>query len=168
MEDFATTETIIQPVLGWNADFTDAWGIASWNCCAKGVAWESSPVGVNSGDTIFGTIKSTCEAGTKTCSKWNITTEDQTIGESTTLSETPSEGQTFTWAMGGVLEVYEIVKCSDYPPNKSTAFSNLALYDYNFDNYPSPGWVFFNYYTGLTPQCTYGGKMATTTVTLDY
>ena len=168
MEDFATDETIIQPVLGWNSDFSNAWGIASWNCCPKGITWESSPVGVSSGDTIFGTIKITCKKGTKSCPSWNITTEDQTISQSTTLGSTLSEGQTFTWAQGGALEVYEIRQCSDYPPNKSIAFSNLALYDYNFNKYPNPGWVFFNYYTGLTPQCSYGGKMAAKTVTLDY
>jgi len=169
MEDFATDATIIQPVLGWNAGFFGTnWSIASWNCCPKGTTNHSTPVEVNSGDTIFGTIKSTCSAGTKSCSKWNITTEDQTISKSTTLSETPSEGQTFTWAQGGALEVYEIVQCSDYPPNKSTAFSNLALYDYNFNKYSAPGWVLLNYYSGLTPQCSYGGKMAAAKVTLDY
>jgi hypothetical protein len=125
-------------------------------------------VAVNSGDTIFGTIKSTCKAGTKSCSKWDITTEDKTTGGSTTLSNTPSEGQTFTWAQGGALEVYEIVQCSDYPPNGSTEFSTLALYDYNFVKYANPGWVLFNYSTGLTPQCSYNGKMAVSTVTLDY
>jgi hypothetical protein len=169
MEDYANTETIIQPVLGWNDGFigTD-WNIASWNCCPSGTANYSTAVPVNSGDTIYGTIKSTCKAGIKSCSKWNITTEDKTTGGSTTLSSTPSEGQTFTWAQGGALEVYSIVQCSDYPPNGSTAFSELALYDYNFKKFTSPGWVFFNYSSGLTPQCSYNGKMATTTVTLDY
>lgn len=169
MEDFATTLTIIQPVLGWDAGFFGTnWSIASWNCCPNGTTNHSTPLRVNSGDTILGTIKSTCSAGTKSCSKWKITTEDETTSQSTTLSHTPSEGQTFTWAQGGALEVYEIVRCSDYPPNKSTSFSNLALYDYNFSKYSDPGWVLFNYSAGLTPQCTYGGKMTTTKVTLDY
>ena len=30
--------SIIQPVLGWNADFPNGWGIASWNCCISGIA----------------------------------------------------------------------------------------------------------------------------------
>ncbi len=77
--------------------------------------------------------------------------EDTTTGKSTTLTKTPSEGQTFTWAQGGALEVYEIIRCSDYPPNKSTAFYNLALYDNNFNIYSDPGWVLFNYWGGLTP-----------------
>jgi hypothetical protein len=169
MEDYATDTTIIQPVLGWNAGFFGTnWSIASWNCCPSGTTHYSTPVQVNSGDIILGTIKSACSAGTKSCSEWNITTEDQTTGKSTTLSKTPSKGETFTWAQGGALEVYEIVRCSDYPPNKSTAFSNLALYDYNFNKYSDPGWVFLNYTSGLASQCIYGGTMATTKVTLDY
>jgi len=168
MEDYATDESIIQPVLGWNSDFSSAWGIASWNCCIQGVTWESSPVAVSSGDSIYGKIKMTCRRGTVSCPTWNITTEDRTTRQSTTLGDTPSEGQTFTWAQGGALEVYEIVQCSDYPPNNSIVFSRLALYDYNFNRYANPGWVFFDYYPGLTPQCSYGGEMGTTTVTLDY
>jgi hypothetical protein len=124
-------------------------------------------VQVNSGDTIFGTIKSNFPAGTSH-STWNITTEDKTINKRTTLKKTPSERQIITWAQGGALEVYEIVKCSDYPPDKSTGFYNLALYDNTFNKYPNPGWVLFNYSSGLTPQCKYGGTMGVTKVTLDY
>jgi hypothetical protein len=97
-EDYATDTTIIQPVLGWNAGFFGTnWSIASWNCCPSGTTHYSTPVQVNSGDIILGTIKSTCSAGTKSCSEWNITTEDRTTSKSTTLSKTPSKGQTFTW-----------------------------------------------------------------------
>jgi hypothetical protein len=168
MEDYADVESIIQPVLGWNSDYSNAWGIASWNCCIQGVTWESSPVPVSSGDTIFGEVKITCKKGTKSCSSWNITTKDKTTQQITILAGTPSEGQTFTWAQAGALEVYGIVHCNDYPPNKSITFSNLALYDNDFNKYTNPGWVFFDYYTGLTPQCSYGGEMGTTTVTLQY
>jgi hypothetical protein len=169
MEDYADVETIIQPVLGWNAGFFGtSWSIASWNCCPSGTANYSTPVEVKSGDTLFGTIKNTCRAGTKSCSKWDITTEDETANTSTTLSRTPSEGQTFTWAQGAALEVYGIVECSDYPPGGLTAFFNLALYDYNLNQYSNPGWILFNYATGLTPQCNYGGNMHKTRVSLTY
>jgi hypothetical protein len=168
MEDYADVESIIQPVLGWNSDFLNSWGIASWNCCMNGVTWESSPVPVNAGDTIFGKIKITCKKGTESCATWNIITIDQTTQQNTILASTPSEGQTFTWAQGGALEVYGIEQCSDYPPNNSVTFSNLALYDNNFKEYSNPGWVFFDYYTGLTPQCNYGGTMGVNTVTLTY
>ncbi|MGB9233979.1 MAG: Ig-like domain repeat protein, partial [Terriglobales bacterium] len=167
-EDDDDEVSIIQPVLGWNADFNDAWGIASWNCCPSGTTVESSPVSVSSGDTILGTTESTCSAGTLTCATWNITTDDVSSGKSTTLSNSPNEGQTFNWAFAGALEVYSISQCSDYPPNGSLTFSDIALYDYNFDLISSPGWSIGNYSSGLTPQCNYGGQTAATQVTLDY
>jgi hypothetical protein len=168
MEDFVLDETIIQPVLGWNAGFFGTnWSIASWNCCPNGTTNYSTPVEVYSGDVIFGKIESNWGPGKKS-STWNITTEDKTIAKSTTLKKTPSEGQRFTWAQGGALEVYEIVKCSDYPPNKSATFYNLALYDQDFNRYPNPGWFLYNFSGGLAPQCNYGGTMTKRKVTLDY
>ena len=158
MEDYGVGEAIIQLVLGWNAapSFGTYWTIASWNCCPSGTANYSTPLQVNPGDTIYGTFKSTCREGTISCSKLDITTENQTFSQSTTLRDTPSEGQTLNWAGGGALEVNEIVQRSDYPPNQSVTFSNLALYDYNFNKYPSPGWVFFNDVgSGSTPQYNY-------------
>jgi hypothetical protein len=160
--------SIIQPVLGWNSDFNAAWGIASWNCCDQGTTWESTPVSVSSGDTIQGTTESACKAGTLTCHTWNITTADVTSGKSTILSNSPYEGQTFNWAFAGALEVYNIDQCSDYPPNSSLTFSDVKLYDYNFVLISNPGWTIENDYSGLTPQCNYGGQAAATAVTLDY
>jgi hypothetical protein len=125
-------------------------------------------VRVNPGDTIQGTVESTCSAGTESCATWNITTEDVTSGTSTTLSNSPSEGQTFNWAFGGVLEAYGIVQCSDYPANGSLTFSNIALYDYNFVQIPDPDWSITDWAQGQTPQCNYGGQVAATQVTLDY
>jgi hypothetical protein len=158
MEDYKNVVTIIQPVLGWNADFASAWGIASWNCCKSGTVFESSPVSVKSGDVIFGTMKDTCAAGTLSCAKWNITTEDVTTGKSTTLANTSSQGQTFNWAFAGALEVYNIAACGDYPSNGSISFFNLALYNDSFVQIASPGWTVTNSSGGLTPQCSYGGS----------
>jgi hypothetical protein len=179
LEDINDIVSIVQPVLGWNADFTEAWGIASWNCCPSGTTHESSPVAVSPGDTILGTVKSTCSAGTLSCSKWNITTEDETSARSTTLSNTPSEGQTFNWAFGGALEVYNVSSCYDYPPtvSQSQAFA-VTLYDDNFTIISNPAWSCtpgyncvdgdINVLSGLTPQCNYGGQITATQVTLDY
>jgi len=169
LEDYRSNHTtILQPVLGWNADFSDGWGIASWNCCPSGITVESAPVRVKAGHEILGTIKDTCGAGTLSCSTWNVTTEDVTTGKSTKLSNTPSEGQTFNWAFAGALEVYNIAKCTDYPRKGSIAFSSLALYDYNFDLISNPGWSIVSWASGLAPQCNYGGQVAATQVTLDY
>lgn len=167
LEDANNVVSILQPVLGWNADYGSAWGIASWNCCPSGTTWESSPVSVNSGDQIFGDVKSTCAAGTLTCSTWNIISQDQTLSKTTTLSNTPNEGQTFNWAFAGVLEVYNVAQCSDYPPPDALTF-NVTLYDNNFQVISNPGWFIHNWSTGLTPQCNYGGQTAPAEVTLTF
>lgn len=160
--------SILQPVLGWNADFSDGWGIASWNCCISGIADESSAVRVSTGDIIAGTIQSTCGDGTLSCPSWNISTEDGNTGATTTLSDTPSEGQTFNWAFGGVLEVYNLVQCSDYPPEEYSTFYT-ALYDNDFNIIASPSWSFTNWASGLTPQCDYSGQVGSTgAITLGY
>jgi hypothetical protein len=169
LEDINDVVTILQPVLNWNNDFTEAWSIASWNCCVSGKANESSPVHVYKGDTILGTVKSTCSAGTLSCPTWNVTTLDQTLGKSTALNSTSSYGQTFNWAFAGALEVYYIASCYDYPPTQAQSQTfNVTLYDDNFNVISNPGWYINNRSSGLTPQCNYGGTVSPTQVTLDY
>jgi hypothetical protein len=109
--------TIIQPVLGWNADYASAWGIASWNCCVSGTTFEAPPQPVSPGDTILGYMIDTCAPGTLSCSSWDVVTWDLQNGKFSQLINTSSFGQTFNWAFGGVLEVYNIAQCSDYPNN---------------------------------------------------
>jgi len=168
LEDINDVVSILQPVLGWNADFSAAWGIASWNCCPSGITVESTPVSVAAGNQISGVMKDTCSAGTLSCKKWNVVTEDVTTGKKTTLSNTPSEGQTFNWAFSGALEVYNIAKCADYPKNGSITFSNVKLYDDTFTLISSPAWSIASWASGLTPQCSYGGTVSATKTTLDY
>jgi hypothetical protein len=163
-ESATSPESIIQPVLGWNGG---PWTIASWNCCPAGTANESTELDVNTGDTILGTIQSTCGPGTPSCATWNVTTEDVTTGQSTVLGDTPSEGQTFNLAFAGVLEVYNVVQCTDYPPNGSLTYFNVALYDDNFNLISNPGWL-QTVDIADTPQCEYGVPIAATQVTLDY
>lgn len=167
LQDTSDVVSILQPVLGWNSDFGSAWGIASWNCCPSGVTVESSPLSVSTGDEIQGTIKSTCSAGTLSCSKWDVTTKDVTTGKSTKLNNTPSEGQTFNWAFDGAVEVYNVVKCKDFPSNGSITFSSVALYNDSFVKISGPGWT-LGKTSGLSPSCSYGGTVAATKVTLDY
>lgn len=89
-EDINNTESILQPVLGW---YQGQWTVASWNCCLNGIATSSPAVDVSAADEIYGSITSTCPAGTLCCAAWNVLTLDMPTGESTTLSDTPSEGQ---------------------------------------------------------------------------
>lgn len=161
--------SILQPVLGWNSYvLPGGWSIASWNCCPAGIKQYSSPVSVNPGDKIKGTIKSTCSPGTLSCPMWNVMTQDLSTKESTTLPKTSSEGQTFNWAFAGALEVWNLVQCSDYPPNGQLTFSGVELYDYNFNQISEPNWSVYNPASGLTPQCGYGVQVAAKQVTLDY
>jgi hypothetical protein len=158
MEDSNDVVSIIQPVLQFGpsaAGGGNNWAIASWNCCPSGTADYSTLVNVNSGDVIQGTVRSTCSAGNESCSTWNITTADQTTGGSTTLGNSPSEGQRFNWAFGGVLEAYGIAQCSNYPSNGGIFFYNIALYDYNFNQISSPAWSGTDWASGATPQCNY-------------
>ena len=160
--------TILQPVLGWNADFAAAWGIASWNCCPGGNSIESKPLSVTSGDKINGAIQDTCAAGTPSCPTWNVVTADATVSKSTPLRSTSSAGHTFNWAFGGALEVYSVSQCADYPPNGQLSISGITLDDDNFNPISNPVWSVNNFASGLTPQCGYGVQVAPNKVTLDY
>jgi hypothetical protein len=168
LEDYKDVVSIIQPVLGWNADFASMWGIASWNCCAKGITWEALPTIVNSGDTILGYMYDTCAAGTLSCATWDIIAKDLTSGVNSELIKTSSVNQTFNWAFAGALEVYDIVQCSDYPPNGKITFYDLALFNDDFDQVTSPSWSVTNASSGLTPQCSYGGSDPLQSVILNY
>jgi len=161
LEDYKDVVSIIQPVLGWNSDYGSAWGIASWNCCASGVTWEAPPAPVNSGDHLEGYVFMNCAAGTKTCSSWDIVTYDVTNGNFSELLDTPNVGQTFNWAFGGVLEVYNIVQCGDYPaPPFDNFYGGIGFYNQSVLNDKfvqiKPAWK-VSTASGLTPSCNYGG-----------
>lgn len=163
LEDINHVVTILQPVLGWNSDYSNAWGIASWNCCQSGTVYESTPQPANPGDTILGYIFDTCAKGTLSCATWDVVTWDLQNGKFSQLLNTSSFTQTFNWAFGGVLEVYNIKQCTDYPSHGSywgshtISFNNVGLYDYNFAAVASPKWYLENRWSGLTPQCSYAG-----------
>jgi hypothetical protein len=166
LEDYSDVDTILQPVLGWNSDYGSAWGIASWNCCTTGTVYEGPPAPVNSGDLILGYTVATC-TGTTTCSSWDVYTFDQTNGNSSELLLTSNFGQAFNWAFGGVLEVYNIAQCGDYPGGGRTDFFEQYLYDDNGVQIAKPAWKISNVSSGLTPQCSYGGRLSGE-VTLSY
>ena len=117
--------TILQPVLGWTGG---QYLIASWNCCISGVISKSPNVNVSPGDQIYGSITSTCTAGTLSCPTWNVLTLDMTTGFSTIFADTPTDGQIFNWAFGAVFEPYYIVSCNDYPPNGHLTFDNITVF----------------------------------------
>ena len=160
LEQYSGDVTIIQPVLGWNADYGSAWGIASWNCCKSGTVQEATPAPVNPGDHLLGWVYNNCSAGTKKCSSWTITIVDKENGNISTLN-TSNFSQTFNWAFGGVLEVYYITQCSDYPP--ADALGGIGFYNQWVQNDQfvtiNPAWTVTDVSGGLTPQCHYGGSL---------
>jgi hypothetical protein len=169
LEDINNVVTIIQPVLGWNSDYSAAWGIAAWNCCFSGDTWEGTPAHVNPGDHLEGYVFSNCSSGTRTCPSWDIVIVDQENGNFSELLSVPNHGQTFNWAFGGVLEVYNIAQCSDYPPPDyagGIGFHNQSVLNYKYIQI-TPSWTVTNLASGLTPQCNYGGSVPRQ-VTLTY
>jgi hypothetical protein len=135
------------------------------------MTWSSTPVTVNPGDHISGLVMAACGSVTiRSCAKWKITTTDVTTGGSTTLKLTYGSLMNFVWAQSGVLEVYNTYQCSDYPPDGSITFSNIALYDNYFRRIPNPGWAAELFVTQgqTTPWCNYGVTLTDTTATLTY
>jgi hypothetical protein len=175
VEDIKDVVTIIQPVLGWNSDYESAWGIASWNCCESGTTYEATPQPVSSGDTILGYMYDTCSAGTLSCTSWDVVTWDLQNDKISELINTSSFKQTFNWAFGGVLEVYNIVQCTDYPntPNgfpgggHTISFNAIGLYNDKIQNIANPAWSITYWDKRGTPQCSYGGSVPKQVI-LDY
>jgi hypothetical protein len=162
LQDIDDNVTVLQPVVGWNADFSGSWGIASWNCCVTGTTNESSPLPVNSGDEIIGQIQNTCgpPKTKESCPSWNVFTIDNTIellsGSSyaTGLTSTSSYGQTFNWTFSAVMEVYNIARCQDYPSSTRMIFYEPYLDNYKYELIGSPGWT-ATVTSGLSPACGY-------------
>lgn len=125
LEDVENVQTIVQPVLGWNAFNDQGWTIASWNCCLNGETWHSSPVAVDAGTTVEGTVKgSSCHSGV--CDNWTIVTRDPVNDHDTTLN-TSSYGQAFDWVFGAVLEAYGITQCGHLPASGTEEFSHIVV-----------------------------------------
>lgn len=161
LEDINDVVTIIQPVLGWNSDYGSAWGIAAWNCCVNGSVNEAAPAKVNPGDHLEGYVFMNCAAGTKVCSSWDIVIVDVQNGSFSELLDTSNYGQQFNWGFGGVLEVYNIAQCTDYPPADyagGIGFTNQSVLNASFVAL-TPNWKVTNSSSGLTPQCNYGGSL---------
>lgn len=168
-QDCPNVVSILQPVLQWgknNKFGGNYWVVASWNCCMKGIVWHSTPLGVNVGDTILGAITPTCRSG-RNCPTWNVVSEDVTTGWKTTLAKTSANGQVWNWAFGAVLEVYNVVQCSDYPANLELPFT-VRLYDQNLKLIANPGWIGNPAPSGTKPKCDYGVKATRTTETIKY
>lgn len=155
------TTSILQPVLEYN---NHAWTMTNWNCCITGVATNSTPITTASGHNIISTTTQNCGANTLSCATWNILSIDAQTRKSTTLAKTPSKGQVFNWAFGGVTEVYGVNTCSDFPAT-SEVYTTL-VFDENF-RLTNPKWVTSTNTTD-TPNCFYSVKTNGDNITLSY
>lgn len=163
LEQLPNVQSILQPVLGWNGYGDKAWTLASWNCCVNGTTFHSDPISAHAGDVVVGDTYSNCAPGVA-CSSWNIDSRDTTTGQTTTLTTNPYAD--LTWVFGGVLEVYSVATCNQYPGGPIT-FSNVQVYDRNNNHVSNPPWQGANT-SGITPQCGYGLQTTASTVTISY
>lgn len=175
LEDYkkTKTETIVQPVLGWNTPYyktADEWSITSWNCCVKGTVYVSPGEKVNTGDTIYGEVVNQCKAGTLECGDWTIYTEDESSGAWTKLYNESNFKQTFNWGFGSVLEAYYIKRCSDYPEGGSMKSTDVTLYNDKFKAVTPTWYTWLPAGSSATPQCNYGAHLdgSTSAITITY
>jgi hypothetical protein len=121
--------TVLQPVLELNGLMPGVYDAASWNCCPAGMAWHSTPLPAQPGDTIVGGIvqvAAVAEGGTSarahaaapTYSFVTNTTVKSAGGEShsTTLysdmDAEPGWAPTFAEA---IFESYFVTRCDQFP-----------------------------------------------------
>ncbi|HEX7816282.1 hypothetical protein [Dyella sp.] len=163
LEQLPNVQSILQPVLGWNGYGDKAWTLASWNCCVDGTTFHSDPISANAGDVVVGDTYSNCGAGVA-CSSWNIDSRDTTTGQTSSLTTNPYAD--LNWVFGGVLEVYSVATCDQYPGGPIT-FSNIQVYDRNNNRVSNPPWQGSDT-SGINPQCNYGMQTSATSATLSY
>jgi hypothetical protein len=115
---------IIQPVLQWgsNGDFGGRWWtLASWYCSSTACP-HSTFRQVSAGDSIFGEVSI---ASTSPLS-YRILSRDITTGWSTSLIQ-PTSGP-FNTVQGGVMEVYTVNSCSQFPPSAPLVFRDISIF----------------------------------------
>jgi hypothetical protein len=147
LEDINNVQSILQPVITWSAGL---WTVSNWNCCLSGITTQSTPMEVRPGDEIVSSITGDCLPEKRPCASWNIFSLDTRNGNSTTLAKTPSDGQVFNWAFGGVLEPYYVVSCDDYPRDLHETYQ-VIVFDERFVPILDPKWTVSGNTTG-TPS----------------
>lgn len=148
-----TNPPIIQPVLQWGPSAAGGgkyWSIASWYLDANANSYYGKLVKVNAGDVIDGKIAGTSCANA-ICASWTITTTDITQPTLVSTLTTAAGGYAYTQAQGGVLEVYSVSTCAEYPAGP-TSFTDLVLDDES-GAAVTPQWIQGT--ANLISSCTY-------------
>jgi hypothetical protein len=146
---------IIQPILqfGNNNGFGgDYWTMVNWYIGPNG-SYHTPPWTVAPGDVIYG------QMGVETQGFWYCSTTDETTGINTQMGiyvYTP-----FKTVQSGVLEVYNISNCNQYPQGSvgleefyNVQISQAGPYFYT-QNWVNPAFA-TNMTAGLSPWCGYG------------
>ncbi|HEY0232970.1 MAG TPA: hypothetical protein VGC55_17115 [Dokdonella sp.] len=125
LEYYEHVQTILQPVLGWNAFGDNAWTLTSWNCCVDGSTNYAGPISIEPGDEIDGTMTgSDCDASTHVCANWIVAARNASSNQAATLN-TVGHSQAFDWLFAGALEVYSLSTCDQLPAGRSVRFSAI-------------------------------------------
>lgn len=165
-----STGYILQPVLQWgwsgNSDTTgnfggNKWTAASWKCNFGSDCYHSPPdTTITPGDVILGTVNaSNCANGHCT---WTITAEDLDSAKYSTkiiVSDTAA----YRYADGGVVEVYNLTTCGQYPYT-GVFYNSIGLFDENGQGV-TPSWG-NAVQQGLDPSCNFNVTSTSSTVSL--
>ncbi|HTA91817.1 MAG TPA: hypothetical protein VK745_19680 [Polyangiaceae bacterium] len=117
---------ILQPVLDFNGEVRNHWAVESEHCCIANNDMQTTPVDVNAGDQIRGTVVGSNCSADGVCQNWAVTTTDVTTGGTTTLNTTAPTG-----VPNGVspcaLETYGVTSCDMFPASGEAVFVNNQL-----------------------------------------
>jgi hypothetical protein len=138
-------------VLAWRGYTNSAWTMANWNCCINGTIYTGKPIVVRAGDHIRGQMTGTGCATDQPCSAWQIVSTDTTTRRSTTMN-TRAYGQIFNWYFGGVMEVYGVSTCDQFPASGSLDFKSVKVLDVNAQPI-TPSWL--TGFNASAPDCSY-------------
>ena len=125
--------------------------IASWLVGSK--AYHSPLEKVHAGNSLRGYTIITSVSGSTI--HWKVDAKDDTTGAFSYL-DAKTTGYHWTWALAGVLEVYGVTSCSDFPSNHDAVFtSSYAYHGYpKFELLTPPGWV-ASYWSYGGPSCSF-------------
>jgi hypothetical protein len=118
---------IVQPVLEWNQAGSGGWTGRAWYVDQYGVGYYTSPISVNNGDSIKGTL-----SWNSNIQHWQIIFEDQSTGQSVSIfSENAANIGSANLQMYVVLEGNNVDDDTDVPGH--TTFQNMRIRDVNLN-----------------------------------
>ena len=153
LEALPNVQSILQPVLAWDGFGDNAWTVTNWNCCINGTTYHGGSISTSTGHTVHSVMTGAKCASNGICPTWKIVATDNNSGQKTTF-KTQAHGQAFNWYFGGVMEVYGVSTCSQYPSNGSISFSNIHVYGVSGSESTPSTWS--KSISNVTPSCSYG------------